>query len=169
MPSNILSFAIGIARVVIIAWGLSLRAFAIEPNCNHDVRTFRCVKYIKNYDADTITFNIPNIHPLLGEKISVRVAGIDAAEIKTKDKCEKESALAAKNFVMQKLKNAKRIDLTNIERDKYFRILADVIIDGKPLKDLLLNKNLAYVYSGKTKRKIDWCEVLNIQRLPASK
>lgn len=169
MPSSTHSFAMGVVRVVIIIWGLSLRAFAAEPNCNHDVRTFRCIKYIKNYDADTITFNIPNIHPLLGEKISVRVAGIDAAEIKTKDKCEKESALAAKNFVMQQLKKAKRIDLTNVNRDKYFRILADVIIDGKSLKSLLLNQNLAYAYSGGTKKKMNWCEALDIQRLPASK
>jgi hypothetical protein len=28
---------------------------------------------IRNYDADTITFDIPNVHPLIGDKISVRV------------------------------------------------------------------------------------------------
>ena len=97
------------------------------------------------------------------------MTGVDAAEIKTKDKCEKESALAARNFVMQQLKKAKRIDLTNVNRDKYFRILSDVIIDGKSLKELLLNKNLAYVYSGGRKTKLNWCRPLDIQRLPASK
>ncbi|MES2801020.1 MAG: hypothetical protein V4654_00885 [Bdellovibrionota bacterium] len=33
------------------------------------------------------------------------------------------------------LKNSKRIDLVNIERDKSFRILADVKIDGKDVAD----------------------------------
>ncbi len=59
-------------------------------SCKHDEANFRCVKYIKNYDADTVTFNIPNIHPLIGKKINIRVSGVDTPEIRTKNKCEKE-------------------------------------------------------------------------------
>lgn len=128
-----------------------------QTECVHDKRNFRCVKYIKNYDGDTITFDIQGIHPLLGEKISVRVLGIDTPELKTKNKCELDKARIAKSLVNNLLKNASRIDLTNIERDKYFRILADVNYDGKSLKEALIKNNLAYGYMGQTKVVQNWC------------
>lgn len=138
--------------------------FAIADTCAHDTTSFRCVKYIRNYDADTITFDIPNVHPIIGKHISVRVRHVDAPEIKGKLPCEKEAARTAKRLIENTLKNAKRIDLVNADKDKYFRILADVIVDGKPLKDILLKNNLAYAYEGQTKQKVNWCI-----RVPASK
>lgn len=134
-------------------------------SCEHDDKTFRCVKVLKNYDGDTLTVNIPNVPPLLGKDISVRVFGIDTPEIKTKNKCEKEAGRIAKNLVTATLKNAKKIELHNVQRDKYFRILADVHVDGKSLKDILLKNNLAYEYDGGTKKHPDWCKAL---RLPAN-
>lgn len=135
-----------------------------QSSCEHDASAFHCVKYIKNYDADTITFQIPKVHQLLGEKIGVRVRGIDSPEIKGHLPCEKITARTAKGLVENKLRNAKRIDLTNIGRDKYFRILADIIVDGESLSFILLKNNLAYKYDGGKKEKIDWCN-----RLPANK
>lgn len=126
-------------------------------SCQHDKENFRCVKYIKNYDGDTITFNIPGLHPLISKNISVRLSGVDTPEIKTKKKCEKEKGRIAKALVKNLLKRSKRVDLENIKRGKYFRIVADVIVDGKPLTSYLLKNNLAYAYSGQKKRKIDWC------------
>lgn len=131
-------------------------ALASDP-CAHSKTAFRCVKYVKNYDADTITFNIPNVHPLLGEKISVRVNGVDTAELKTKNTCEKNSARIAKRLVENLLTRSNRIDLENIKRGKYFRIVADVIIDGSNLSNYLLKNNLAYRYSGGKKSQINWC------------
>lgn len=136
--------------------------------CNHDDTTFRCVKYIKNYDADTVTFEIPNVHPLLGHKISVRVNGIDTAEIRGKAPCEKDRAEAAQQLIAKVLAGAKRINLHQIARDKYFRILANVEVDGQFIKDLLLKENLAYTYHGGTKRKVNWCE-MGPKRVPATK
>ena len=119
---------------------------------------FRCVKYIKNYDADTITFNIPGTHPLIGKKINIRVSGVDTPEIRTKNKCEKSKARNAKKLVSNLLKNSTRIDLENIKRGKYFRIVADVVIDGKSLKNYLLKNGFAYSYQGGTKKKMNWCK-----------
>lgn len=132
--------------------------------CAHDDKTFRCVKVLKNYDGDTITVNIPNVPPLLGKNISVRVLGIDTPEVRTKNKCEKEAGRIAKNLVSATLKKAKVIELHDVQRDKYFRILADVKVDGRSLKEILLKNNLAYEYDGGTKKNPDWCKVL---RLPA--
>ena len=131
-------------------------------DCVHTATQFNCVKYVKNYDADTITFDIPNVHPLIGKKISVRVRHVDTPEIRGKLPCEKDSARNAKRLVENLLRRAKRIDLKNVDKDKYFRILADVSIDGADLKDYLLKNNLAYRYEGGTKEKIDWCK-----RVPA--
>lgn len=132
-------------------------AVMANANCQHSVNEFQCVKFVKNYDADTITVNIPGVHPLIGEKISVRVSGIDAPEVKGKQPCEKEASRIARNLVENILKNAKRIDLTNVEKDKYFRILADVKVDGRDLKEILLKNDLAYEYHGGTKNQKNWC------------
>jgi len=115
------------------------------------------VEYIKNYDGDTITFNIKSVHPIIGDKMPVRVNGIDTPEIK--GKCEKESALAkqVKEFVKHELQQAKTINLKNVNREKYFRILADVEYDNKLLSQELIKRNMAVEYHGETKLK-NWCE-----------
>ena len=50
--------------------------------------------YVRNYDGDTITFNLPNLHPIIGKKIRVRLNGIDTPEIK--GKCDKENMMQSK-------------------------------------------------------------------------
>ena len=40
--------------------------------------------YVQNYDGDTVTFNLPGLHPIIGEKINIRVNGIDTPEIRGK-------------------------------------------------------------------------------------
>jgi len=114
-------------------------------------------EYVKNYDGDTITFNLKDVHPLLGKDISVRVYGIDAPELKTTNACEKERAIKAKDLVYTSLKNAKTIQLKDCARDKYFRMLCKVFFDNKSLSAELLKQGLAYEYYGKTKEEIDWC------------
>lgn len=140
---------------------------ANNGGCLHDSQNFRCVEVLSNYDGDTLTVNIPGIHPLIGKKVSVRVNGIDTPELKTSNTCEKQAGRIAQKLVSHLVKSAKRVDLTNVERDKYFRILADVIIDGKSLKSILLKNKLAYEYHGGTKETRDWC--LIAKRFPASK
>lgn len=128
------------------------------PRCTHTASSFKCVQYVGNYDGDTITFNIKKVHPLLGDRITVRVLGLDTPEISTPDVCEKSAAIKVRELVREAMKAAKRIDLTNIGRDKYFRIDADVIIDGKDLKDLIIKSGLSVPYDGGTKLKKDWCK-----------
>jgi len=127
--------------------------------CNHSPSSFKCVKYLKNYDGDTASFDIPNVHPLLGKNIKVRIQGIDAPEIRTKNKCEKEKARQAKRLVENLLKHARIIHLEEIKRDKYFRIVATIKIDQeKSIAAILLKNGLAYHYGGATKKKVDWCK-----------
>ena len=136
--------------------GSATHVFA-QRHCTHDTNNFRCVQYVSNYDGDTITVNIAGVHPLVGNKVNVRVAGIDTPEIRTRKQCEKQIGKAAKQLVANLLSKARRIDLQDVERGKYFRIVANVIVDGRNLKDELLRRGLAYPYDGGKKPKVNWC------------
>ena len=59
-------------------------ALNLDFLCKHDDTTFRCVEYVRNYDGDTITVNIPNTPPIIGIKMPIRISGIDTPEIKGK-------------------------------------------------------------------------------------
>ena len=113
--------------------------------------------YIRNYDGDTITFNLPSLHPIIGEKISIRVNGIDTPEVKGKCEKEKYDAKQAKEMVTDILKDAEQIILKNMERGKYFRIAADVFVDGENLGDILVEAGMAVKYDGE-KKTHKWCE-----------
>lgn len=138
---------------------LSFSTFgASKQVCQHDATTFRCVKYLKNYDGDTITVKIPDVHPLLGENITVRVFGIDTPEKTGKGPCEKEKARAAQRLVENLMKNAKNIELRHVDRDKYFRVLAEVWVDGQSVGDLLIKNKVANPYDGGRKpANFNWC------------
>ena len=107
------------------------------------------------YDGDTFTVNIAHWPSVAGERISVRIAGIDTPELRSRCDYEKTRARAAKQFTVAALRKARQIDLRNLQRDKYFRLLSDVYVDGQNLGQLLLQQGHAVPYGGKT--KIDWC------------
>jgi len=104
---------------------------------------FKNVRFVKNYDGDTITVDLKDQHPLFGDDISVRVAGIDTPEIRGKCAQEKELAREAKRIVGDLLKNARSIKLKNVRRGKYFRIVADVYAGRKNVADVLVKEGLA--------------------------
>ena len=108
----------------------------------HDVAWERC------YDGDTCFFTIPNTHPLLGDKIGVRLARIDAPEVRTKCDAEKAEGYKARDALVEWLSQAKVIDLRGVERGTYFRLVAEVIADGENLSDVLLAHGLAWPYDG---------------------
>ena len=113
--------------------------------------------YLQNYDGDTIRFDLPRYPPIAGKDIRVRVNGIDTPEIKGRCEKEKYDAKQAQQMVADILKDAEQIDLKSMERGKYFRIAADVIVDGESLGDMLIEAGVAVRYSGGKKTK-NWCE-----------
>ncbi len=113
--------------------------------------------YVRNYDGDTITFNLLGLHPIIGDKISIRVSGIDTPEIRGKCEKEKYDAQQAREMIADILKDAESITLRNIGRGKYFRIVADVFVDGESLANELIEAGMAVPYDGGKKAK-DWCE-----------
>ena len=100
--------------------------------------------------------NIKGWPAIIGERVPIRVNGVDAPEIRGKCVEEKKNARLAKQFTVEKLRNAQKIELRNMKRGKYFRIIADVYIDGKNLTQLLIQANLARPYDGG--KRGSWCK-----------
>jgi endonuclease YncB( thermonuclease family) len=115
-------------------------------------------KVINVYDGDTFRVNIDSLPPIVGKNIPIRVNGVDTPEIRGKCQYEKDLALEARDFVRNKLANAKEIKLTNLQRGKYFRVVANVVVDGVSLEQELLDNLLAFEYSGG--KKLSWCKQL---------
>lgn len=112
------------------------------------------------YDGDTCTVSLPpSIPALFGNHITVRLAGIDTPEMK--GICDEEKALAkqAQAFTQSLMVQATKIELNEPRRDKYFRILARVMVDGQEVAQELVKAGLAVPYNGQGKRK-NWCEPL---------
>ena len=55
------------------------------------------------YDADTFRVNLEGYPPIVGERVPVRVLGVDAPELRGKCQSEKVKAREAKQFTVQAL------------------------------------------------------------------
>ena len=133
---------------------LLLAAFSTQAAPQYGTVTVS--KVISIYDGDTFRVNIDSLPPIVGKNIAIRVNGVDTPEIRGKCLYEKNLALKARDFVRGKLDNAKEIKLTNLQRGKYFRVVANVLVDGVSLEQELLNNELAYGYDGG--KKLSWCK-----------
>ena len=108
------------------------------------------------YDGDTFRADIDSFPPLIGKRMAIRINGIDTPEMRGKCSKEKNLARRAKQFSVSALRGAKVIELRDMKRGKYFRIVADVFVDSISLGHMLIKKGFAVSYDGGTKNK-DWC------------
>ena len=115
-------------KLLLIYMVLSISLFAFETtenNINNNI--LYNIEVIRIYDGDTFFVNIPDVHWLIGSNISVRIRGIDTPEIRGGTEETKELARKSKEALI-KLFEGRKITLYNLNRDKYFRILADVAV-----------------------------------------
>ena len=145
-------------RFKMMCVGLFLTLFALYSiSMGSEYQNIENVQFLGNHDGDTITVNITGYPDIIGKRITIRVLGIDTPEIN--GKCDEEKILAhkAQTFVYGVLTEAKKIDIINVDRDKYFRIVGDVVYDGTSLTQVLLAKGYGYPYDGGTKQA-PWCK-----------
>jgi endonuclease YncB( thermonuclease family) len=135
--------------LIIFLLFLSL-AFAVQTKTYGNVTVNRVISV---YDGDTLRVAIDNYPAIIGDNMPVRIFGIDTPELNSKDNQERAAAYRARNYLRSLLKGAKVIELRNIRREKYFRLLADVYADGQSVGELLLKKGYAVRYDGGTKQK----------------
>ena len=118
---------------------------------------YRVKKITSVVDGDTIDVDID-----LGFSISysqrVRLAGIDTPESRTSDKFEKTLGIESKEYLKNKLKDAKDIIIKTQKPDsseKYGRILGWLYIDGAAvsINEQMIQDGYAWGYMGETKIK----------------
>jgi endonuclease YncB( thermonuclease family) len=109
------------------------------------------------YDGDTFFVTIEGWPDIVGKEIGVRIKGIDTPELRGSSVKEKQLAHQATLVVRQLLleKPNTKIQLYNLERGKYFRLVADVTVDNINVAHRLIELGLAVPYDGGTKTK-DW-------------
>jgi micrococcal nuclease len=122
---------------------------SIAPICMAADETYGNViaEVVGVYDGDTFKVNIDGWPDIIGKEISVRIYGIDTPEIRGTKGDTKRLALSAKMFSANYLLGCK-VELRNMRRGKYFRIIADVYVDGENLAELLIKEGLAKPYYG---------------------
>ena len=104
------------------------------------------------YDGDTFKIDLPSMHPLFGDDLSIRLFGVDTPEMRGTSDEVKALAMQAQQLTEKALKGASKIELRNPQRGKYFRIVSEVWIDGESLADMLKAKGLAKDYDGEGAR-----------------
>ena len=104
---------------------------------------------LRVYDGDTFYANIANLPPIFGKNIGIRLKGVDTPEMSGVDSCNTALAKAAKIYLDKRLRaTCIRIVLKNLERDKYFRIDADVYVNGVNINQEMVTKGFAKLYTG---------------------
>lgn len=146
--NKLLELTVGATVAVVLAWFTASAVDASEP----DVTVNRV------YDGDTFYADILGWPDIIGQDIGIRINGIDTPEIRGAG-CLRESQLAvtAKHYVSTHLMSGNPVELRNMQRGKYFRIVADVYVGGVSMADLLIRQGLAVPYDGGTKTH-DWCK-----------
>jgi endonuclease YncB( thermonuclease family) len=103
-------------------------------------------KYLRVIDGDTFVANVDLGFGIFLVDKSVRVMHVNSPEKNTPE------GVVAKTFTEQKLQTSKSVVVKVFERqDKYGRILAEVMVDGVLLSDLLVSNGHGKPYEGGTK------------------
>lgn len=117
---------------------------------------------VEVYDGDTFYIDAPKAYcdmAVLCKRIGIRILGIDAPEIRGKCISEKIKANEAKEYLYMRLYSGDNIELRNVKRDKYFRIDAELFIDGVNISNEMIEKGFAVRYKGAVRS--GWCKVLS--------
>lgn len=124
---------------------------AVASDKNYGSTVFPSDQITSIYDGDTFKANILGWPEIVGDNIGIRVNGIDTPERRGTSENIKALAAEARQTTVTLLRSAKTIELRNIQRGKYFRIIADVYYDDRSLAEALIEKGLAKPYDGGTR------------------
>ncbi|MEI3040859.1 MAG: thermonuclease family protein [Victivallales bacterium] len=118
---------------ILFLLGLFLLCGCSTPQSKQPYPDVKVSRLLRVIDGDTFRCDINEHSAIAGKNISIRLRGINTPELRSKNPEERKSADLEKQRLSDLLTNARVIELRNIDRDKYFRIDADVYIDGEPL------------------------------------
>jgi micrococcal nuclease len=115
-------------------------------------------KILRVIDGDTVMVAAEFLPPPLKPELSIRIFGIDTPEKGARARCRKEEerSRAATDFVVRTIEKSQRQEVVVMEWDKYGgRVLGDILVDGRSIRQLLIANNYAREYYGGTKKS--WC------------
>lgn len=131
------------------------------------------------YDGDTMTVTLPVVDDIY--RFSIRIAGIDTPEIKSKSTDLRAKAIRSRNRVLQLIgmtiglddvfskkdietmleKARPMVEVRCMDWDKYGRLMAEIrpldydrttgLVRGPSIAEVLIQDKLAYAYAGDTK------------------
>lgn len=113
---------------------------------------------IKVNDGDTIVIAAPFLPAPLKPQLAVRIFGVDTPEKGFRAKCESENqrGLAATEFTKKLVGASQKRQVILYDWDKFGgRVLGDMILDGKSLRQQLIANGFAREYFGEAKQS--WC------------
>ncbi len=113
---------------------------------------------LKVSDGDTIVIAAPFLPAPLKPQLAVRIFGVDTPEKGFRAKCESENqrGLAASEFTKKLVTGSQKRQVTLYDWDKFGgRVLGDIILDGKSLRQQLIANGFAREYFGDAKQS--WC------------
>jgi endonuclease YncB( thermonuclease family) len=113
---------------------------------------------LKVSDGDTIVIAAPFLPAPLKPQLAVRVFGVDTPEKGFRAKCESENqrGLAASEFTKKLVGASQKRQVILYDWDKFGgRVLGDIILDGKSLRQQLIANGFAREYFGEAKQS--WC------------
>jgi len=113
---------------------------------------------IKVNDGDTVVIAAPFLPAPLKPQLAVRIFGVDTPEKGFRAKCESENqrGLAATEFTKKLVGASQKRQVILYDWDKFGgRVLGDMILDGKSLRQQLIANGFAREYFGEAKQS--WC------------
>ena len=109
-------------------------------------------------DGDTVVIAAPFLPAPLKPQLAVRIFGVDTPEKGFRAKCESENqrGLAASEFTKKLVGSSQKRQVILYDWDKFGgRVLGDIILDGKSLRQQLITNGFAREYFGEAKQS--WC------------
>ena len=108
-------------------------------------------RVISNYDGDTLQAEL-DLGLNVFVKVTCRLVGLDAPEMKSSNPLEKEAAKKAKERLTTLLNSGPLVFHSTAKPDKYGRLLVKIWIGNLFLNDVLIAEGHARPYDGGTKQ-----------------
>ena len=110
-------------------------------------------------DGDTVVIAAPFLPPPLKPELAVRIFGVDTPEKGFRAQCPQEDARgkAATEFTKSAIEASQKRQVVLYNWDKFGgRVLGDIILDGRSLRQGLIANGFAREYFGEA--KTSWCQ-----------
>jgi len=143
-------------KKIILLLALAIPVLAISQKTPQGV-TYDA-NILKVSDGDTIIIAAPFLPAPLKPQLAVRIFGVDTPEKGFRAKCESENqrGLAATEITKKLVGSSQKRQVILYDWDKFGgRVLGDMILDGKSLRQQLIANGFAREYFGEAKQS--WC------------